>query len=118
MRLFRWENGRQAGDYAKLPLAIASWPMLWDIYILKYPEGSFIAPHADPVTDRNHYRLNIVLKKPKAGGVFHCDRTIFETDRIKLFRSDANVHSLSMVERGSRYVLSIGWAPKRKQEIS
>ena len=39
---------------------------------------------------------------------------IFETKRIKLFRSDVSVHSVTKVQGGSRYVLSLGWVLKGK----
>jgi hypothetical protein len=38
-----------------------------------------------------------------------CKTPIFETPRIKLFRPDACEHSVTLVEGGSRYVLSFGW---------
>jgi hypothetical protein len=113
MKYFTWEEGRQETGYLKMLIGTAKFPMPWDIYILKYPVGSEIPPHVDPVTDRNHYRLNIILKKPKKGGEFFSEKTIINTDRIKLFRPDLYKHSLSKIEQGSRYVLSIGWAIKK-----
>jgi len=107
---FRLQRGRQAGGYDKMLLATAArWPLPFDCYLIRYPEDSFIMPHTDPVTAGRHYRLNIVLKSPKRGGEFICADPIFETHRIKLFRPDACEHSVTRVEGGSRYVLSIGW---------
>jgi hypothetical protein len=64
------------------------------------------------VTGKRHFRLNLILKRPKAGGEFVCVDPIFETRRIKLFRSDLSVHSVTRVQGGSRYVLSLGWVLK------
>jgi hypothetical protein len=87
----------------------AAWPLGFDSYLIRYPEGSEISPHVDPVQAGRHYRLNIVLKAPRAGGEFICATPIFATKRIKLFRPDACEHSVTRVIGGSRYVLSIGW---------
>lgn len=113
MKYFTWEKGRQETGYSKMLIGTATFPFPWDIYILKYPTGSEIPPHVDGVTDRKHYRLNIIVKKPEKGGEFFCEKTIINTDRIKLFRPDLYKHLLTKVEKGERYVLSIGWAPKK-----
>lgn len=42
-----------------------------DCYILKYPEGSEIPPHTDPVPGRKHWRMNVVLKRATVGGRLH-----------------------------------------------
>jgi hypothetical protein len=66
------------------------------------------------VAEGRHYRLNVILKSPHSGGEFVCDTPIFATRRIKLFRPDACEHSVTRVEGGSRYVLSIGWVLRRR----
>ncbi len=96
-------------------LLTASWPLPFDSYLIRYPEGSEIPPHTDPVSSGRHYRLNIVLKSPRSGGEFVCATPLFETRRIKLFRPDACEHSVTRVVGGSRYVLSIGWVPGRQK---
>jgi hypothetical protein len=106
---FRWQRGRQGTGYDKMLLATAKWPLSFDSYLIRYPEGSAIPPHTDPVQSGRHYRLNIVLKSPKSGGEFVCARPIFATKRIKLFRPDACEHSVTPVVGGSRYVFSLGW---------
>jgi len=106
---FRWRRGRQGTGYDKMLLVTAPWPVPFDSYLLRYSEGSEIPPHADPVHDRAHYRLNVVLKSPRSGGDFVCADPIFETKRIKLFRPDKSQHSVTRVVGGSRYVLSVGW---------
>lgn len=109
---FRWQKGRQQSGYDKMLLAQSMWPLPFDLYILRFPQGAEIAPHTDPVSFGRHYRLNIVIKRAKVGGEFHCATPIYENARIKFFRPDACEHSVSKIEEGTRYVLSIGWVLK------
>jgi hypothetical protein len=106
---FRWQRGRQGTGYDKMLPATARWPLPFDSYLIRYPEGSAIPPHTDPVQSGRHYRLNVVLKSSKSGGEFVCATPIFATKRIKLFRPDACEHSVTQVVGGSRYVFSLGW---------
>lgn len=106
----KWEKGRQGSGYEKLRLFAGTWPFPFDSYLIRYPEGSSIPPHQDPVQAKKHYRVNIILIAPKSGGEFMCDNPIFETSRIKLFRPDISTHSVTEVVGGTRYVLSFGWA--------
>ena len=106
---FRWQRGRQGTGYGKMLLLTASWPLPFDIYLIRYPEGSEIPPHTDPVQKGRHYRFNFVLKSSRSGGEFICATPLFATKRIKLFRPDVCEHSVTRVVGGSRYVLSIGW---------
>ena len=105
----RWQRGRQRSGYDKMLLLHSMWPLPFDVYVLRFPEGAEIAPHVDKVSFGAHYRLNIVVKKAASGGEFVCKTPIFETPRIKYFRPDACEHSVTRVNSGSRYVLSIGW---------
>ncbi len=114
---FRWQRGRQGTGYDKMLLATAPWPIPFDSYLIRYPDGSEIPPHTDPVTHGRHYRLNIVLKSARAGGEFVCAKPIFQTRRIKLFRPDACEHSVTRVVGGSRYVLSVGWVLGRRGSV-
>ena len=107
--LFRWERGRQRSGYDKMLLCGARWPVKFDTYLLKFPEGSEILPHTDQVTSGEHFRLNVILRHAELGGVFGCSNTIFETKRIKVFRPDISEHSVTRIVKGNRYVLSIGW---------
>ena len=111
---FRWQSGRQGSGYDKMLLLTASWPLAFDSYLIRYPEGASVPAHTDPVQDGRHYRLNIILKSPRSGGEFVCARPLYSSKRIKLFRPDACEHSVTKVEGGSRYVLSIGWLLGRK----
>ena len=108
-KLFRWQRGRQESGYDKMLLCTALWPIKFDTYILKFPEGSEITPHTDQVNSGQHYRLNIVLKNAVNGGDFSCEESIFQTKRITLFRPDICQHQVSKVLKGNRYLLSIGW---------
>ena len=108
-KLFRWERGRQQSGYDKMLLCGAVWPIKFDTYLLKFPQGSEITPHTDKVKSGKHFRLNIVLIKAEVGGEFRCINPIFETKRIKFFRPDVSEHQVSKVEKGNRYLLSIGW---------
>lgn len=109
---WRWQRGRQAGGYDKMLLLTGLWPLPFDMYLIRYPEGSFISPHIDTVDSGRHFRLNIVLWQAQRGGDFVCKKPIFETKRIKFFRPDVCEHSVTPVEKGRRYLFSIGWVRK------
>jgi hypothetical protein len=105
----RWTAGRQQTGYQKMLLAGARWPLPFDLYLLRYRVGSEIPPHVDPVTERRHFRVNIVLREADSGGQFKCLSPIFESRRIKVFRSDVSEHSVSKIDSGMRLDLSFGW---------
>lgn len=109
----RWQRGRQNSGYDKMLLLQSVWPLPFDAYLLRFPAGSEVKPHTDPVSEGQHYRLNVVVKKARDGGEFICATPIFETSRIKFFRPDACEHSVSRVIEGSRYVFSLGWVRGR-----
>lgn len=109
----KWERGRQESGYDKMLLAYGKFPLPFDCYILRFPEGSEIGTHTDPVDKgKKHYRMNIVLKKAKEGGEFVAENAIINWPRVKLFRPDVTPHSVTRVVTGYRYVLSIGWLRK------
>ena len=89
-------------------------PRPFDLYLLRFAEGAEVPPHKDPVSEGEHHRLNLVLKKAKQGGKFICDEALWETSRIKYFRSDISEHAVTRVTSGTRYVLSLGWLRKDK----
>ena len=107
--LFRWRAGRQNTGYEKMLLLVNPFLLPFDLYILRFKTGTEIPAHTDPVRNKRHYRLNIVLRHAKSGGDFICSEPIFETRRIKLFRPDVSPHSVTKIESGTRYVLSLGW---------
>jgi hypothetical protein len=104
---FRWRRGRQLSGYDKMLIVQSYWPLPFDV--LRYPEGSEITPHTDPVSTGDHYRLNVVLWRAGEGGEFQCADALYASARIKVFRPDRSEHSVTKVVRGSRYVLSVGW---------
>ena len=107
--LFRWQKGRQKSGYEKMLLARAWWPLKFDVYLLKFPQGCEVPKHTDKVTAGRHYRLNIILKQARCGGQFVCKTPIYSSKRIKLFRPDISEHAVTKVTLGNRYLLSIGW---------
>ncbi len=107
--LWSWQSGRQNSGYEKMLLLANKYFMPFDCYLLRYRPGALIDEHTDPVTDRKHYRLNIVLREATRGGEFNCREVLYSSRRIKLFRPDRAPHSVSLVEEGTRYVLSLGW---------
>ncbi len=109
MAWWRWEQGRQGTGYEKLLLLTARCPVAFDVYILRYRCGAFAPPHVDVAVGGRHYRLNVLLWAAAAGGDFVCDGATRRGARLVLFRPDRDSHSVSRVERGTRYVLSIGW---------
>ena len=106
----KWEKGRQNSGYFKLTLW-SRWN--FDIHILKFPIRSKVLMHTDTVDDKNHHRLNIILKHAELGGHFSCPLAHINTSRIKYFRPDIQFHSVSKIIKGTRYVLSIGWVTRR-----
>ena len=116
-KLFRWESGRQKSGYDKMLLCTSLWPIKFDAYLLKFPEGSEIAAHTDKVETGKHYRLNLVIKRAKIGGEFICSNPIFQSNRIKLFRPDVSEHQVTRVIKGNRYLLSIGWIKNTSDKL-
>lgn len=107
-----WIEGRQGSGYFKLKL-LESKLFKFDVYLLKYPVGSYIDVHIDPSPEGyEHHRLNVILKKPKKGGTFVLDH-VDQTGRIHKFRPDIQEHNLHRIESGTRWVLSIGWLRKK-----
>lgn len=106
---WRWCKGRQGNGYDKMLLATGWLPLPFDLYLLRFPTGTKISPHTDRVESGEHYRLNIILKPARRGGEFQCANPIYVNSRIKLFRPDRSEHSVTRIEEGTRYVLSLGW---------
>lgn len=99
----RWQLGRQGSGYDKL-LILSSALIPFDIYLLRFPTGSWIAPHIDPVDGYKHYRLNIFLN----GLRVLCRKPIAEGKYWQLMRSDKVAHSVPTAEK-TGWMLSIGW---------
>lgn len=108
-----WIKGRQNSGYSKLKL-LESKLLKFDIYLLKYPKGSYIDVHIDPSPEGyEHHRLNLILKKAEKGGTFVLDN-VDQIGRIHKFRPDIQEHSLHKIESGTRWVLSFGWLKKEE----
>lgn len=112
IKYLRWIDGRQGDGYKILYL----WNWLFDLVLIRYPVGSYVRCHRDPVKRGNHHRINIELTRPMNGGHFNCD---LKWVRIKLprfvwFRPDKGLHSVSLVKGSERWVFSIGWIWGRK----
>lgn len=105
----KWEQGRKGSLYMKKKLFQLRNTL--DCYLIKYPVGSVLENHTDPVTGKSHYRLNIILQKAKLGGKLYLNNCLCRK-RVILFRPDAVEHRVSEVVYGTRYVLSIGFAWK------
>lgn len=110
----RWASGRRTGGYRKLLLALGSF---WDVWLLHFLPGSFIAPHTDPVgPDSEHHRVNLVLLRPTSGGQY-IGRSLFQIgQRLVYFRPDEMEHSVSECH-GNRWVLSVGWVRPRQASL-
>lgn len=110
---FRWSAGRQGTGYQRMLILTAKWPVPFDLYLIKYPTGSWIPQHVDPVEPNfRHFRLNVILKRAQSGGQFVVKKCIWASNRIKLFRPDTEPHEVLRVTQGSRWVLSLGWKCK------
>jgi len=118
MKLWRWEHGRQGSGYWKFPLAYSQ-ALKFDAYILRLPTGTDVPPHNDTSpAGYEHHRVNITLRSASAGGV-----TLFDgmngdprtATKHYHFRPDLVRHSVSRIEQGEIWLLSIGWLRKARQ---
>ena len=77
------------------------------INLVTYDTQHRVLSHIDPVQKGRYYKFNMVLIQPKVGGVFNCEKCIFNWfNRIILFRPDKFEHSVSKIEVGKRVILS------------
>lgn len=109
----KWEKGRQKSGYDKMLLLTSRWPIPFDLYLLQFPTGSQIKAHTDKPKSGEHHRMNIIIKRARAGGEFICENTIINHPRLKYFRPDIYEHAVTPVTKGTRYVLSFGWLRRR-----
>lgn len=99
-----WPLGRQGTGYQSKKLADGG---NFDVYLIKYPIGSYVPTHTDPVKGKRHFRLNIRLK----GEDKFTGDALLKFWRVCLFRPDIMPHSVHNV-KSERLMLSIGWAIK------
>lgn len=113
-RWLRWFPGRQHTGYDTMLLMESQW-LKFDLWILRFKQGDYINRHVDETTGGRHYRLNIYLKNADVGGEFECVHPIIRNRFMTLFRPDITPHSVTKVEKGTRYVLSFGFVLKDKK---
>lgn len=115
---FRWQRGRQEGSYSKFAL-LPKWlshKLNFDAYILKFPVGSSVIGHRDPVdAGYEHHRVNITLKSDGFTRMY-IEGPIKRWWIVEKFRPDLHYHGLNKVQT-SMYMLSIGWRVKTKQVV-
>jgi hypothetical protein len=119
-----WKPGRQGTGYDILPLpriragaierALAQigtpYQEYWDVYLIRYRDGSHIPPHTDDAQHgRRHRRLNALLERATAGGELTIAgaRVDLAIGDAVLFEPDHEVHEVSHVV-GSRLLFSVG----------
>jgi hypothetical protein len=111
MNFWRWIPGRQNTGYDVFVL-IRWW--FFDVVLIRYKKGDYIKPHLDLVPGKKHYRFNICFRRAKQGGKFWMysaeEKPIVISSPWVLFRPDKQIHGVSQVEKGERWILSIGWA--------
>lgn len=107
MKWLTWRPGRRKTGYHNMLLLQWRWPILWDLYLLRFGPGSHAPEHLDEVPGYRHYRINLILRQAKRGGEFISDHCLYNGARLKVFRSD-RPHKVTKVEQGTRYVLSLG----------
>ena len=121
-----WKPGRQGTGYDILPLrdvpelaplvarglARIGTPFedYWDVYLIRYVDGSSIPPHTDAAQHgRRHRRINAVLEQAQKGGDLFVDGTLvpLAVGDAVLFSPDEEVHEVTTVV-GSRLLFSVG----------
>lgn len=119
-----WGPGRQGTGYEKKDvlehlacerlikrarLALGD-PLMVDAWLLRYPVGSAIPAHTDPVPDQlHHVRFNALLLAGQGGVLyFDGDEQIFDEGDALLFRPDVVKHQVTEVQRNPRVVFSVG----------
>jgi len=123
-----WKPGRQGTGYDILPLqavlpatpgsliarslALLGTPFehYWDVYLIRYRDGSFIAPHVDDAQHgKRHRRINAVLTPADAGGELTIggQRIALATGDAVRFYPDRELHEVTPVT-GTRLLFSVG----------
>lgn len=124
IKYWRWNDGRQGSGYKIFYM----WNWKFDFLIIRYPVGSYIHWHRDPVPEGlNHHRINVTFRHAKIGGWFIKSKNKFPLkpggtadwlhykEYFHKFRPDIEWHSVSEIEHGERWVLSLGWCTKQKE---
>lgn len=106
--MINWKEGRQGTGYFNYKVA-SNTRFLFDIYLVKFPVGCCLPAHVDEVETGKHYRVNIILWPALKGGKFRCENCIVDLPFLKIFRPDVNEHEVTLIEKGTRYILSFGF---------
>lgn len=123
-----WTAGRQGTGYDILPLkrVLPAGPATlitrslaqlgtpfedyWDVYLIRYPDGSHIARHVDDAQHgKRHRRINAVLTPAAGGGELWIDGRRIDLavgDAVR-FYPDREVHEVTRV-MGTRLLFSVG----------
>jgi predicted 2-oxoglutarate/Fe(II)-dependent dioxygenase YbiX len=123
-----WTRGRQGTGYDILPLkqilpigpdtlitrALAQlgtpFEDYWDVYLIRYPDGSHIPEHVDDAQHgKRHRRINAMLASAHSGGELWIDgrRIDLSVGDAVRFYPDREVHAVSPVV-GTRLLFSVG----------
>jgi Rps23 Pro-64 3,4-dihydroxylase Tpa1-like proline 4-hydroxylase len=82
-----------------------------DAYLLKYPDGSYIASHLDTSSmfGKRHIRLNCLVKKATSGGelIVREERIDLEVGDAYIFHPDEMEHQVTPVV-GERLIFTVG----------
>lgn len=89
-------------------------PEKYDAWVLKYPTGSEIPVHTDPVElGLEHHRLNTLVTEAEGGELY------IEGQRVPLvagdgyyFRPDLHPHYVTKITKGERIIFSVGYVYK------
>lgn len=118
-REWKWRSGYRATGYEKMRIASGTWPVPWDLILLRMNEGVELPPHRDVVRGKfaigPQMRINILLKAAKKGGEFFCEgphKRWF--NRIFLFRADTNTHGVTKVDEGTRVIAVLNYTRKAR----
>lgn len=86
---------------------IGMFPIAFDLVALRYRHGASLPMHKDEVKGFNCYRFNF-SHNSGTGGDLICDKMIFRSKFLNIFRPDENMHGVSKVDNGTRLVLTVG----------
>lgn len=108
--MINWVKGRHGTGYYKYKL-FESTLLGCDLYILKYPKGSYVPIHVDPVMGYEHHRINLTVWWSGEQGYPYVDKNNkwCRQGWAYKFRPDIMPHVVATKRSGVRYVLSIGW---------
>jgi hypothetical protein len=117
IKYWRWVDGRQGSGYKIFYL----WNWLFDLVLIRYKKGSYIRWHVDPVPEGlEHHRINVEVRNANGGKLYlkykehpHYKRW----GRIVKFRPDIQMHKVSKILSGERWVLSLGWTKKESANV-